>query len=67
MLAQNGVACIGTIVKQTYADSTIILESADDTFAETLRTASGATNTEMESADGGKTWTIAKITIPAMK
>lgn len=63
----NGVACTGTIAEQTYVNSTIILESADDTFIDTLGVSSGATYTDMLTADDGLTWTISKITIPAMQ
>lgn len=63
----NGVACTGTIAEQYYVNSTIILESADDTFVDTLGAGTGVTYTDMVTADGGKTWTIAKITIPAMQ
>ncbi|KUJ10517.1 uncharacterized protein LY89DRAFT_564592, partial [Mollisia scopiformis] len=63
----NGVSCTGTISEQYYVNSTIILESADDTFIDTLGVSSGATYTEMVTADDGKTWTISNITIPAMQ
>ncbi|KKY27653.1 hypothetical protein UCRPC4_g00886 [Phaeomoniella chlamydospora] len=63
----NGVACTGTIAEQTYVNSTIILEAADSAFSSAIGASSGATYTDMETADGGKTWTIAKIVIPAME
>ncbi|KAK6067117.1 hypothetical protein SCUP515_10321 [Seiridium cupressi] len=62
----NGVACTGTISEQTWVNSTIILESADSTFIDTLTASSGATYTDMLTEDDGKTWTFAKLTIPAM-
>lgn len=62
----NGVACIGTVSEQSYVNSTIVLESADATFIETLGVGEGVNATEMVTADDGKTWTIAKIVIPAM-
>lgn len=62
----NGVACTGTVAQQTYVNSTIILDAADSTFINTLGTSGGATYSKMSTADGGKTWTIPKITIPAM-
>lgn len=62
----NGVACSGTTSEQYYVNSTIILESADDSFVDTLGAGTGVVYTDMLTSDGGKTWTIAKITIPAM-
>lgn len=62
----NGSACTGTISEQTWINSTIILEEADSTFIDTLGASSGATYTDMLTEDGGKTWTFAKLTIPAM-
>ncbi len=59
--------CAGTTSEQYYVNSTIILESADDTFVETLGASTGVVYTDMVTADNGKTWTIAKITIPAME
>lgn len=59
--------CTGTIETQYYVNSTIVLETADSTFIQTLGSSQGATHTEMETADNGKTWTIAKITIPPMQ
>ena len=32
----TGVACSGTVAEQTYVNSTIILEAADETFVDTL-------------------------------
>lgn len=63
----DGTACTGTPDEQIYADSTIILEEADENFIDTMAVGSGVTNTDMVTADGGKTWTIEKITIPAMQ
>jgi hypothetical protein len=63
----NGVSCTGTISEQYYINSTIILESADNTFDNTLGAGTGVTYSQMETADNGKTWTIAKINIPAMQ
>jgi hypothetical protein len=62
----NGVACTGTISEQIWLNSTIILEAADPTFIDTLGASSGATYTDMLTEDDGKTWTFAKLTIPAM-
>lgn len=58
---------MGTTAVQYYENSTIVLESADSTFIDTLGSSQGATYTTMETADDGKTWTMAKITIPAMQ
>ncbi|KAL5321139.1 hypothetical protein ACEPPN_011951 [Leptodophora sp. 'Broadleaf-Isolate-01'] len=63
----NGVKCKGTVAEQSYVNSTIVLESADSTFVQTLGAGSGVTYSDMVTADGGKTWTIAKINIPAMQ
>lgn len=62
----NGVAATGTVSKQSYINSTIILESADPTFIDTLGAGEGVVHTDMLTTDGGITWTIANITIPAM-
>jgi hypothetical protein len=62
----NIVACTGTSTEQYYVNSTIILESADETFIDTLGMSTGVTG-DMVTADGGNTWTIAKIVIPAME
>jgi hypothetical protein len=63
----NGKSCKGTTTEQWYVNSTIVLENADPTFIQTLGASSGANHTAMETADKGKTWTIAKIYIPAMQ
>ncbi|KAE9372416.1 hypothetical protein N431DRAFT_504839 [Stipitochalara longipes BDJ] len=63
----NGKVCKGTTSEQWYVNSTIILDSADAMFIQTLGASSGANHTAMETADKGKTWIIAKIYIPAMQ
>lgn len=63
----NDVACSGTIATQTYANSTITLAAADPTFSDTLGAGTGVTYTDMVTADGGLTWTISEIVIPAMQ
>jgi hypothetical protein len=63
----QGKACSPTIAEEYYVNSTIVLDKADSTFVNTLGMSQGATSTGMKTADNGKTWTIAKITIPAMK
>jgi hypothetical protein len=63
----NGKACKGTSADQWYVNSTIVLESPDETFIKTLGASLGANHTVMGTSDKGKTWTIAKIYIPAMQ
>ncbi|KAH7417495.1 hypothetical protein BKA64DRAFT_658042 [Cadophora sp. MPI-SDFR-AT-0126] len=62
----NGSPCKGTVEEQSYVNSTIVLAAADNSFVDTLGSGTGVTHTDMVSADGGKTWTIGKILIPAM-
>lgn len=62
-----GEACTGTTEPQYYVNSTIVLEGADESFVDTLGVGRGVVYTDMETADGRNTWTIAKITIPAMQ
>ncbi|KAN0110562.1 hypothetical protein V8E51_006949 [Hyaloscypha variabilis] len=63
----NGKSCKGTRGGQWYVNSTIVLDSADPMFVQTLGASSGANHTAMETVDKGKTWTIAKIYISAMQ
>lgn len=63
----NGVACTGTIATQTWVNTTITLEAADPAFSDTVGASLSATYTDMESSDGGQTWTIAEIVIPPME
>lgn len=65
--SDDGTACTGTPDEQIYANSTIILEAADEGFIDTMGVGTGVTHTDMVTSDGGKTWTIEKITIPAMQ
>ena len=62
----NGSACTGTISEQVWEDSVITLASADSTFDQTLGAGTGVVYTDMTTEDDGLTWTISKITIPAM-
>lgn len=62
-----GVSCTSTIAEQYYVNSTIILENTDDTFVDTLGVSSGATHTDMVTADNGKTWAVSKIMIPVIE
>jgi hypothetical protein len=50
----NGVTCTGTTAEQYYVNSTVILESADDTFAETLGAGIGVIYTDVVTSDAGK-------------
>ncbi|KAK6353905.1 hypothetical protein TWF730_008327 [Orbilia blumenaviensis] len=58
--------CSGTIAAQSYINTVITLASADTTFGGTIATAGGATYSGLTSSDGGKVWSIASISIPAM-
>ncbi len=51
---------------QYYSDTTIILLEADPNFPSTRGIGSGVVASDMVTSDGGKTWTIASIMIPAM-
>lgn len=64
--ASSGSACTGTVSEQTWNNSTIVLESADAMFVQTLGSGTGLTHTDMVTADEGVTWTITKIVIPAV-
>ncbi|KAF8181220.1 hypothetical protein K438DRAFT_1601931 [Mycena galopus ATCC 62051] len=55
----------GTTSAQTYTDITILLSEADPNFKNTLGMGAGVVATPMETTDGGKTWTIASILLPA--
>ncbi|KAH8827578.1 hypothetical protein DL96DRAFT_1708914 [Flagelloscypha sp. PMI_526] len=56
--------CRGTGSAQTYTNTTIILSAADSTFKNTLYVGAGVTHSGLNTADGGKTWTVSTITIP---
>ncbi|KAF9023261.1 hypothetical protein BDZ89DRAFT_1018326 [Hymenopellis radicata] len=58
--------CTGSTSAQTYTNTTIILMNADPNFIKTRGIGSGVVASDMLTADGGKTWTIASITIPKM-
>lgn len=49
----------------TYINSTIVFENPYTAFPSSLWTVGGATHSEAKSVDGGKTYIIEKITIPA--
>ncbi|KAL1645414.1 hypothetical protein SLS58_003721 [Diplodia intermedia] len=59
-------SCTGTVSEQQYLNTTITLAGADTSFSDTLTSSGGAVYTEMKSSQGGKVWTIEKITLPAM-
>ncbi|KZV64088.1 hypothetical protein PENSPDRAFT_691078 [Peniophora sp. CONT] len=56
--------CFGTAATQHYYDITIYLSKADPNFKNTLGKGSGVVASDMETSDGGKTWTISSITLP---
>lgn len=59
--------CSGTIAAQTYTNTVITLYAADETFGNTISTSQGATYSGLSHSSDYKTWTIAKISIPAMQ
>ncbi|KAL0576506.1 hypothetical protein V5O48_005481 [Marasmius crinis-equi] len=56
--------CRGTISTQTYKNTKITLSVADPNFKNTLGVGAGVQHTGLQTADGGKTWTVTQITIP---
>ncbi|KAI8309319.1 hypothetical protein K4K61_001853 [Colletotrichum sp. SAR11_59] len=62
----NGAAPTGTIEPQYYTNTTIVFAEKDAAYKDGAYTESGATYSGIATADGGKTWTIEKITVPAM-
>ncbi|KAI3394982.1 hypothetical protein diail_2040 [Diaporthe ilicicola] len=62
----NGNDPSGTTEPQYYVNTTITLAEADNSYSSGIYVESGATHTDMTTIDGGKTWFIEKITIPAM-
>ncbi|KIK58163.1 hypothetical protein GYMLUDRAFT_698361 [Collybiopsis luxurians FD-317 M1] len=56
--------CRGTTSVQQYLNSVIQLSEPDMNFPNTLGKGPGVVATPMETSDGGKTWTIASITLP---
>ncbi|CAH0054631.1 unnamed protein product [Clonostachys solani] len=47
-----------------WSGTTIILNTADPNYSQTLGRSSGVTGGDLSTSDGGKTWTATKITIP---
>ncbi|PQE06240.1 hypothetical protein CJF30_00005192 [Rutstroemia sp. NJR-2017a BBW] len=58
--------CTGTVAKQVYLNTTIVLAGKDEAFGKTLGLSGGTTHSGVSTVDGGKTWKIEKIEIPAM-
>ncbi|CAI7590281.1 unnamed protein product [Penicillium bialowiezense] len=55
-------ACDGTAAAHEYLDTTIILNAADSSFADTLAI-NEATSSGLKTSDNGKTWTVSSIKI----
>lgn len=51
----------GTVPEHHYLNTTLIMDTADPNYSDTLAL-NGATG-DLVTADGGKTWTVAEITI----
>ncbi len=61
--------CIGTIMSQTYLNTTIVLEKADPSFGSTGQFGTSGEGVVVEgisTPDGGLTWHIESITVPSM-
>lgn len=56
--------CHGTIVPHYYTNTVITFKNPEPGFK--LGSSQGATFTPPVSKEGGRVWTIAKMTIPAM-
>ncbi|VUC25782.1 unnamed protein product [Clonostachys rosea] len=54
----------GTVPAHSWSGTTIILNTADPNYAQTLGRSSGVSGGDLSTSDGGKTWTATKITIP---
>lgn len=59
-------SCTPPLDPQYWADTTIELSAVDASFGNTVQQKNQATNTPVTTSDGGKTWTIAKITVPVV-
>ncbi|KAL4937358.1 hypothetical protein BDV06DRAFT_232650 [Aspergillus oleicola] len=55
-------ACDITVAAHQYTSTTIILDSADESFKDTL-VLTEADSTDFSTSDGGKTWTVETINI----
>lgn len=58
--------CVGSTSPQVYSNTKIVLESEDPDFSSTVASGEGVTASDMVTEDGGKTWTIKEINLPAM-
>jgi len=58
--------CTGTTDYQYYTDTKITLEAADPTFGNTRGKGAHVVEENFTSSEGGKVWTVKKITIPPM-
>ncbi|PQE03563.1 hypothetical protein CJF31_00010143 [Rutstroemia sp. NJR-2017a BVV2] len=58
--------CTGTVAAQVYLNTTIVLAGADEGFGTTLSLSGGTTHSGVSTVDGGKTWKIERIEVPAM-
>ncbi|KAF2150364.1 hypothetical protein K461DRAFT_322822 [Myriangium duriaei CBS 260.36] len=58
--------CTPTVNDSTYVDTVVTFASAVPDFASQLYSGGGATYSKPTTSDGGKTWTISKITMPKM-
>ncbi|GAP87050.1 hypothetical protein SAMD00023353_2500930 [Rosellinia necatrix] len=54
----------GTVPAHTWTDTKIIMDVADPDYINTLAKGEGVTG-DMSTSDGGKTWTVSTINIPA--
>ncbi|KAJ4351325.1 uncharacterized protein N0V89_006664 [Didymosphaeria variabile] len=54
----------GTAPAHKWTNATIVMDKADPNYINTLYKSGGATGT-MKTADGGKTWTVAEISVPS--
>ncbi|KAI1084175.1 hypothetical protein F5B20DRAFT_523938 [Whalleya microplaca] len=55
-------ACTGTVAAHQYVSTTVILDSADESFGDTLAL-NEATSSGLTTSDGGKTWKVNTINI----
>ncbi|KAI0152675.1 hypothetical protein GGR57DRAFT_503538 [Xylariaceae sp. FL1272] len=55
----------GTVPAHSWINTEIIMDVADPTYINTMGLGGGATGGSMSTSDGGKTWTVSTINIPA--
>lgn len=58
--------CTAPVSAQYWIDTTIVLSAKDENLADTFYKEDKAISSQMTTADGGLTWTIANITIPVV-